>query len=75
MNYNSFGFSYTGSCSCDGRQTEKYKNGQWQLRHRPKHGTFKFKKNGQTVTDWMSEEKAEEFIKTKVLCDSLEKQN
>lgn len=71
MNYTQYGFEYSGSCSCDGTHTEKYKNGSWQLRHRPKHGTFKFKKNGQSVTQWMNQEKAEEYIKKEICLESV----
>lgn len=63
MNYTQYGFEYTGSCNCDGVQTEKYKNGEWQLRHRPKHGVYKFKKNGRTVSEWVDQVRAEEFLK------------
>ena len=71
MNYHQYGFEYVGSCSCDGRHTEKYKNGDWQLRHRPKHGTFKFKKKGQSVTDWMDQTRAEEYIKKEICLASI----
>lgn len=71
MNYQQYGFTYTGSCSCDGIQTEKYKNGQWLLKFRPKHGVYRFKRNGRTVSEWINEEKAEEFIKEKICLDAV----
>lgn len=67
INYNQYGFEFFGSCNCDGRQTEKYRNGIWQIRHRPKNGTYKFKKHGQSVTEWIDETRAEEYLKT-VIC-------
>lgn len=66
LNYNQYGFEYIGSCNCDGTQNEKYRNGIWHLRYRPSRGTFKFKKNGITQTNWISEEKALEFIKQNI---------
>lgn len=66
MNYNQYGFEYIGSCNCDGIQTEKYRNGVWQLKHRAKTGLFRFKKDGRTVTTWMDQSRAENYIKENI---------
>lgn len=71
MNYHAYGFEYTGSCSCDGVQTEKYKNGEWLLKHRPKQGVFRFKKGGRTVSEWVDQKRAEEFIKERIMVDVI----
>lgn len=50
-----YGFVYTGSCSCDGHHTEKYKFEDYQVRWRKKRGQFKIKEYGRSITGWMNE--------------------
>lgn len=58
IDFSKYGFSYTGACNCDGITTHKYKRDRFQLKHRVKQGTFKLKKDGQSITQWISEENA-----------------
>lgn len=46
-----YGFEYTGSCNCGGVHTEKYRNGDYELRV-SKH-TFKIRNKGITVSAWL----------------------
>jgi hypothetical protein len=66
INYASYGFAYTGMCRCDGTQTEKYKKDNYTIKHRRRQGTYRIKKNGVTVTQWMNEEQAENYIKYEI---------
>lgn len=47
-----YGFTYEGNCQCDGFQTEKYKNGEYQLRVRVRKDQFKIKKGVISITIW-----------------------
>lgn len=47
-----YGFTPDGSCQCDGFQTEKYRNGEYQLRVRVRKDQFKIKKGGISLTIW-----------------------
>ena len=48
---NEYGFTYKGSCNCDGSYTEKWQRGAYQLRI--KQTRFKIKKDGITIKGWM----------------------
>lgn len=46
------GYTYCGKCSCDGHLTEKYKNGNYQLRYRVRQQRFRIKENGSWLFQW-----------------------
>lgn len=48
-----YGYSYEGQCHCDGFQTEKYRNGDFQIRIRQRRNQFRIKKDGRTITQWV----------------------
>jgi hypothetical protein len=58
-----YGFTYTGSCSCDGVYTEKYRNGDYQVRWRKKQGRFRIKQHGNTIVNWTPEIDIENRLK------------
>lgn len=49
----SHGFAYHSKCTCDGVYTEKYKNGEWEVRWRRWKYTFKLKKGHTSLTTWL----------------------
>lgn len=59
-----YGFKYEGSCHCDGYQSDKYRKGNYQVRHRVKRREFKVKKDGRTITQWITENKLIETLET-----------
>lgn len=59
-----YDYKSSGSCHCDGYQTDKYDMGNYQLRIRVKKETFKIKKNGNSVTQWLPITMLEETLKT-----------
>lgn len=44
------GFTYKGSCNCDGSLTQKWERGEYQLKI--KKTRFKIKQNGVTIKAW-----------------------
>jgi hypothetical protein len=48
-----YGYTYEGSCHCDGFPTEKYKSGDYQVRIRNNKNLFKIKKGGRSITQWV----------------------
>lgn len=42
-----------GKCHCDGFTTDKYINGDYEVRVRKKAGTFKIKHHGSSITSWI----------------------
>lgn len=57
-----YGYEYTGSCHCEGFPTDKYKNGDYQVRLRPKKELFKMKYLGRSITQWISTNMLEQTL-------------
>lgn len=60
----SYGYTFEGTCNCDGFKTYKYKNGAYQFRWRVNTNKFKMKHHGVTKTTWKDISQAEELLKT-----------
>lgn len=58
-----YGYTYDGNCHCDGFQTDKYKNGDYQLRIRTRKDQYKIKKCGRSITLWVDIKTMEETLK------------
>lgn len=59
-----YGFTYEGSCHCDGHYSEKYRKDNYQIRHKVKRKEFKVKKDGRSVTQWIPENKLIETLES-----------
>ncbi len=57
-------YKYSGACHCDGYQTDKYDKESYQLRIRVKKNTFKIRKNGLSVTQWIPIHMLEQTLKS-----------
>jgi hypothetical protein len=56
------GYTFEGTCNCDGFKTYKYKNGPFQFRWRINKNEFKIKHHGVTKTAWRGIDRAEEIL-------------
>lgn len=50
--FKQYGFEYTGSCQCDGRHTEKFRKGGYEIRVRIRNEVYKVKLDGRSQTQW-----------------------
>lgn len=57
-----YNYAYTGNCNCEGFPTEKYSNGDYQLRIRVKKELFKMKHLGRSVTQWIPTNQLEQTL-------------
>jgi hypothetical protein len=58
-----YNYSPSGKCNCDGFSTDKYKNGDYQLRVRTRHQTFRVKEGGRSLTGWVPIAQMENVLK------------
>jgi hypothetical protein len=58
-----YGYTYIGQCHCDGSLTEKYGNGDYEVRVKVRKRLFKIKHAGRSKTMWIPETKLEESLK------------
>lgn len=56
------GFTFDGTCQCDGKLTEKYRKGEYQVRIRVRTNQFKLKHSGRSMTQWVPLAKLQESL-------------
>lgn len=61
-----YGFTFDGTCQCDGHHTEKYKKGNFQVRIRTRSNQFKIKHGGHSMTQWVPANKLSESLQNVV---------
>lgn len=58
-----YGYTFYGSCNCDGHKTNKYRNGIYKIKWRIKKAQFKVQSRGLTIIPWYPESQAENILK------------
>ena len=58
-----YGYRFTGTCHCDGYTTEKYRNGDYELRWRKAKYQFRIKRNNRELMQWQPLTKLEQELK------------
>lgn len=59
-----FGYTFTGTCHCDGQLTEKYRNGDYELRWRKHKYQFRVRQGRTLLNNWAPVNGAETFLKS-----------